>query len=129
MEELCCLAVLSLQSEAQEGRGQHSAAQVHAAPEDAASRGPAGGGTGAGGGRICEMGLGLGGLLGDSRVLPSAAVLPGKPFRHCVGLCCWQKGSAHPEHCTACISSEVADVWRWLMLRGPLMRQCTLGCC
>lgn len=64
MEELCYLAVLSLQSEAQEGRGQHSAAQVHAAPEDAAPRGPAGGGSGAGGG-ICEMGLGLGGCRGQ----------------------------------------------------------------
>lgn len=65
-------AVLSLQGEAQEGRERHSAAQVHAAPEDTAPGGPAGGGTGTGGG-ICEMGTGLGGLWGDSCVLLGAA--------------------------------------------------------
>lgn len=39
----------------------------------------------------------------------STAVLPGEPSRRCVGLCCWQKGSAHPEQCTACIPSEVVN--------------------
>lgn len=72
MEEFWYSVVLSLQGEAQEGRERHSAAQVYAAPEDTAPGGPAGGGTGTGGG-ICEMGTGLGGLRGDSCVLLGAA--------------------------------------------------------